>query len=312
MRPVDPSTQVLINIIVEEVLTCNLCANKMSLSAKGRLPKSLDCSHTYCMLCMEKNKSGMGIFSTIICPCCNVETTVGISGVSGLKNNHTIISLINILEVFNAFTCVICNVKPATLRCHTCPDKHSLCESCHADPNGPHATHDLREIAMLTPESVRKNHQSTPTVPIASPLGFKDGDMTSVIECPRSIVGRVISSQGNSLDNVRAKTCCSIEFRRLSDRHAPALITIRGPKASVQQARGMIEQIMGEVVQDDVDSSATSNTQTPNRYSSDIANDDIRLEISHYDAIVLFELRYVTYIAPQCYCALTYYPYQTR
>jgi hypothetical protein len=288
MRPVDPSTQVLINVIVEEVLTCSLCDNKMSLSAKGRLPKSLDCSHTYCMLCMEKYKSGMGIFSTIVCPCCTVETTVGISGVSGLKNNHTVISLINILEVFNAFTCVVCSVKPATLRCYTCPEKHSLCESCHGNPSGDHTLHDVREIAMLTPEAVQKKHYTTPNASRASPIGFKKEDMTSVIECPRSIVGKVISSQGNSFDNVRAQTCCTIEFRRLSDRQAPALIAIRGPKASVLQARRMIEQIMGEVVLADVDDSSA---QAQTRYGSELGNEDIRIEISHYDAIVLFELR---------------------
>ena len=295
MRPVDPSTQMLINIIVEECLTCSLCSHRMSQSSDN-LPKNLDCSHTFCTLCMEKHKSGMGIFSTIICPTCNVETTVGITGVSGLKNNHTILSLINILEVFNAITCDSCHVKPATLRCFSCQDRRSLCESCHCDPDGSHALHDVRELAPLTPKTSLKRAGSTPSVLRASPIGYMSGMedvLTSVIECPRSIVGRVISSQGNSFDNIRAQTFCNIEFRRLSDRLAPALIAIRGPKNRVRQAKAMIEQIMGDVLQSDatVDDGSSSGNIPDRSDRSNLPSEGIFMDISQYDAIVLFELR---------------------
>jgi len=80
------------------VLTCSLCNNCFGLKIQAHLPICLDCSHTFCFACLTGVRLGMGIFSTISCPTCGLETTAGVSGVSGLNRNDTIIALINIMD----------------------------------------------------------------------------------------------------------------------------------------------------------------------------------------------------------------------
>mmetsp|Transcript_713 Transcript_713/g.1186 ORF Transcript_713/g.1186 Transcript_713/m.1186 type:complete len:1243 (-) Transcript_713:336-4064(-) len=279
MRPVDTSTQMLINIIVEEILTCDMCSKQMTALSPQSLPKTLDCSHTFCVACLEAMRTGMGLFSTIICPSCGVETTVGISGVVGLKSNHTISSLINILEAFSAITCSECNVQPATLRCTTCKDTQNvLCESCFESVSCSHLHHDVEEIILHTPKSsahkttaAENSCHFTPKV-----KSNQDENAVDVVECPRNIVGKVISARGATLEKIRSETQCNIDIRRLSDREAPALINIRGTREKVKKARDMIENAMEQA----------ENKDTMTEDSPAVIN------ISHYDAIDLFELRY--------------------
>jgi hypothetical protein len=273
MRTVDHSTQLLIDIIVAEILTCELCKCRLALSPARHIPKSLDCSHTFCLGCLERLKTGMGMFSSIICPTCSVETTVGITGMTGLKNNQTVIAVINILEAFNAVTCHICHVKPATLECRSCRDNAYLCESCHQD--SPHSDHDVQEIRVKSPGPTQRKTITSPFL-----VKSKDDDVVSIVSCPRNIVGRVISSPSVSFDEIRAETCCNIEVRRLSERESPAEITIRGPRQSVLIAQNMVMNIISSVRGMQSDSPANDTAA------------EITIDISQYEAIDLFELRY--------------------
>ena len=95
----EDSNQVeVLSAIRQKILTCPLCNRRYGLQNQEQLPICLDCSHTFCFACLTHVRLGMGIFSTISCPTCNLETTAGVSGVSGLNRNETTISLINIME----------------------------------------------------------------------------------------------------------------------------------------------------------------------------------------------------------------------
>lgn len=216
------------------------------------------------------------MFSTIICPKCQIETTLGISGVLGLKNNHTVISVINILEAFNAVSCSICQVKPATLQCHSCPEILNLCESCHSTEDSLHAFHDVRPLDL---HSILSSKGKVRLKSI--------DDEEVIVECPRSIVGRVLSSPRNSFEKIRSDTQCTVDVRKLSDRESPAHIAIRGPKQRVKIAQSMVENIMDSIVsqeyQDMKISSGDDEEEDRTEYT---------IDVTYYEAIDIFELRF--------------------
>lgn len=94
----------VLDVIRKKILTCSLCNNRFGLNVQAHLPICLDCSHTFCFACLTGVRLGMGIFSTISCPTCGLETTAGVSGVNGLNRNETTISLINIMETHDVIS----------------------------------------------------------------------------------------------------------------------------------------------------------------------------------------------------------------
>lgn len=100
----EPDYSNVLDVIRKKILTCTLCTKRFGLKDQANLPICLDCSHTFCFACLTRVRLGMGIFSTIACPCCGVETTAGVSGVSGLNRNEITVSLINIIDSHEVLT----------------------------------------------------------------------------------------------------------------------------------------------------------------------------------------------------------------
>lgn len=207
------SALALLGLLHEDILSCDSCASSMSISEPKSLPKCLDCSHSFCFHCLEKMKVGMGIFSTIICPTCNVETTVGISGVEGLNTNNTILRLLHIIDKFTKATA------EATV------------------PMSPTTTNAASTTESIFPPSLA-------SLEISSPTNEDEGMTEAVVTCPRNDVGKVIGIGGCTIKSIRQEADCVVEVKRVADKKSPARILMRGTPEKVQKARQLVESAL--------------------------------------------------------------------
>lgn len=277
------STQLLISVINQEILTCEVCHGRMALIPESRTPKCLDCSHCFCFSCLDKLKAGLGIFTSIVCPVCETETTIGIGGVSVLNNNKSVMSLINILEAFGDVLCRICLKRQANFRCRDCPDSIScFCSTCHTSVHqvGEGSNHIVDEIGSFLPTL-------NPPVPMVSPRPVNPTDNEVIIVyCPRHLIGRVIGSS-NVINSIQVEAKCFIEFRRLSDKDVPAQIAVKGSHQNVKKARVLLESFIRSL--ETVTSTDGNETKAVEKAEGE--DPDVILDINEYDAIDLFELR---------------------
>ena len=102
---------------------CNLCHETFTI------PKVLQCFHTFCQPCLEKNLDSP---EKAICPTCQTETFLGAAGVIGLLPDFAVTNILeddNSGESTTAY-CTGCKGKQTTAvaKCYDCTNY--LCPNC--------------------------------------------------------------------------------------------------------------------------------------------------------------------------------------
>ncbi|XP_072024453.1 tripartite motif-containing protein 2-like [Amphiura filiformis] len=171
---------------VSRQLECTICKCRL------RDPKDLDCSHTFCLRCLDKlveiepennkeqkldrpKKPGkpnqiveQRKREVIICPVCKTSTRVPLGGVANLRSNHVLRNLIETMSprkstVFGdefdddvLFGPVdICSTHPEELlTCYCKQCKKSMCERCNTD----HGHHKSEVIGIIDQAEHSREH----------------------------------------------------------------------------------------------------------------------------------------------------------
>ncbi|XP_038064837.1 E3 ubiquitin-protein ligase TRIM56-like [Patiria miniata] len=102
-------------------LECTICQEK------HKLPKVLDCQHSFCEECLLTYHNGRyNAEPNIPCPLCRQETVLPVSGVKGLKTNFHLAGLI---EEFKLQEKVACSAE-AKLLCQVCDKGNEAKDRC--------------------------------------------------------------------------------------------------------------------------------------------------------------------------------------
>jgi len=102
---------------------CKLCFNNFTTRFPERIPRLLDCKHSFCTECLSKLKDLQG--AVVQCPSCLYVTTIPCKGVDYLDKDETTLS-----QQINIKSCKKCKhcshstypTKNATLYCNNCDD----------------------------------------------------------------------------------------------------------------------------------------------------------------------------------------------
>ncbi|XP_071789126.1 E3 ubiquitin-protein ligase TRIM56-like [Asterias amurensis] len=113
-------------------LKCTICCKRFTD------PKTLDCLHSFCCNCLDKQKQIQQINGLkITCPLCKRETPLPETGIQDLRDNLTLISLVEeeglkeqlVASQLNKIKCEACDEgEEAISRCMDCDDY--LCKDC--------------------------------------------------------------------------------------------------------------------------------------------------------------------------------------
>jgi len=254
------NTSVIINAILKDILTCELCPTRFSVNNPGSIPKCLECSHSFCASCIEKRKNGMGMFTTVLCPACNVETTLGIGGVNGLNDNQSVLQLLCLMEALGIVVCQSCSRNSAKYICRTCPEHCRIfCASCMQIHRGDN------HIVELIPVSFGKSEGQTDV---------------SVISCPRSVVARLMNESG-VFEQVRNNFCCDIELSRLANPEDVPQVAVCGSKNGVAEGRKLIECAISEFINGRKEQTGPKSTDSP----------EVTIAVAKSDARCFFDCR---------------------
>ena len=82
-----------------DLVQCELCLEKYNDS--DRLPKLLNCSHTFCLACVQRYYESK-LKNKLSCPNCREVFTVPRGGVQKLKTNIMVVNLLDHLAPFAA------------------------------------------------------------------------------------------------------------------------------------------------------------------------------------------------------------------
>lgn len=112
-------------------MMCPLCYSRYGTGYPQRIPRYLDCRHTFCTECLLKLQDLQG--SVIECPCCKLRTLLPPNGVDGLEKNMDLLQAVLRSEEEEQKLCNFCihkvyPPKPATFFCPNCDV--FMCGSC--------------------------------------------------------------------------------------------------------------------------------------------------------------------------------------
>ncbi|XP_071803973.1 uncharacterized protein [Asterias amurensis] len=154
------------NITAESVLTkisqdhleCPICGGRF------KQPKLLECSHSFCLECLQKLRQNSPSTTMLSCPVCRQETLTIENGIDDLKTDFKSISLIEAIETQEArlkqqqgkqvpsqefvSKCSKHTGKDLILYCETC--KKLICSTCIAKD---HRTHPVIELSEASDKS---------------------------------------------------------------------------------------------------------------------------------------------------------------
>ncbi|XP_033640223.1 tripartite motif-containing protein 3-like [Asterias rubens] len=151
------------NITVESVLTkisqdhleCPIC------SGRFKQPKLLECSHSFCLECLQQLRQNSPSTTRLSCPVCRKETLLKENSIDGLKTDFKTISLIEAIETKETqlkqqqekqvpsqefvSKCSKHTGKDLILYCETC--KKLICTTCIAKDHRMHPVIELNEAS---------------------------------------------------------------------------------------------------------------------------------------------------------------------
>ena len=156
------SSKMASNITVQSVLAeisqdhleCPIC------SGRFKQPKLLECSHSFCLECLQQLRQNSQSTTSLSCPVCRKETLLKETGIDGLKTDFKTISLIEAIETKETqlkqlqgkpvpsqefvSKCSKHTGKDLVLYCETC--KKLICTTCIAKD---HRTHPVIELSDI-------------------------------------------------------------------------------------------------------------------------------------------------------------------
>ena len=121
-------------------LECPICMERYS--PRERIPKVLQCGHTFCNICLEN----LGAHQRIECPKCKVNHAIPSRGVQDISTNHDILGMLD-------YSCEECLRYGQTSRCSHC--RKMLCSSCRGSHKG-----DLQKSVIDSITSIQQMSSS--------------------------------------------------------------------------------------------------------------------------------------------------------
>ncbi|XP_033624464.1 E3 ubiquitin-protein ligase TRIM71-like [Asterias rubens] len=83
------STDPLLSKVILGHLECSICCTRYNQ------PKNLDCSHSYCLKCLQELKKTQNPDTNKLkCPLCQKETILPLDGMTGLQSNYLLIAMV--------------------------------------------------------------------------------------------------------------------------------------------------------------------------------------------------------------------------
>ncbi|XP_071788564.1 uncharacterized protein [Asterias amurensis] len=134
-------------------LECSICCTRYNQ------PKNLDCSHSYCLKCLQElKKTHNPGTNKLKCPLCQKETILPSDGVTGLQSNYLLIALVEEVNKQEQLPqgedskvmCQACDEENAAIsRCLNC--EHYLCLECQKAHQRLAAlkNHEIKTLAEL-------------------------------------------------------------------------------------------------------------------------------------------------------------------
>ncbi|XP_033625397.1 tripartite motif-containing protein 2-like [Asterias rubens] len=147
------STDPLLSKVIQGHLECSICCTRYNQ------PKNLDCSHSYCLKCLQELKKTQNPDTNKLkCPLCQKETILPLDGVTGLQSNYLLIVLVEEVNKQDQLPqgeeskvmCQACDEENAAIsRCLNC--EHYLCLECQkAHPRlAALKNHEIKTLAEL-------------------------------------------------------------------------------------------------------------------------------------------------------------------
>ncbi|XP_071803858.1 uncharacterized protein [Asterias amurensis] len=141
--------------IRKDHLECPIC------SGRFKQPKLLECSHSFCLECLQQLRQNSQSTTRLLCPVCRKETLLKENGIDGLKTDSKTISLIEAIETKETrlkqqqekqvpsqefvSKCSKHTVKVLTMYCEPC--KKLVCTTCIAKDHRTHPAIELNEAS---------------------------------------------------------------------------------------------------------------------------------------------------------------------
>ena len=170
------SDDTMMENLCEDILSCELCHKIFEFPPSSLSAKCLECAHYFCKLCLEALIENMGIFSSITCPTCKEETTVGGAGINSLNDNIAIMRLLFKIKILksksiqsvseNSSKCSLCSFDDAEYNCLDCSlDNNKYCSNCYSVhieslSSFSHRILKLRNSEIISPKSISKFEQT--------------------------------------------------------------------------------------------------------------------------------------------------------
>ncbi|XP_071803855.1 uncharacterized protein [Asterias amurensis] len=152
------TAQSMLEEISQDHLECPICSERF------KQPKLLECSHSFCLECLQQLRQNSPSTTKLSCPVCRQETLINENGIDGLKTNLTVLSLIEAIETKETrlkqqqrkpvhsqefiSKCSKHTGKDLILYCETC--KKLICSTCIARD---HRTHPVIELSEASDKS---------------------------------------------------------------------------------------------------------------------------------------------------------------
>ena len=144
--------QPLIEKISERLLVCQLCMDRF------KEPKMLECSHSFCLECLQHLAETHTTSPTLICPLCRGQTLLQTQkGVADLRTDFKLISLLDEIEQHetklqeiqqptqgSVSKCSKHTDKDVIMYCDSC--KQLICTTCIAKDHSMHPATELSEV----------------------------------------------------------------------------------------------------------------------------------------------------------------------
>ncbi|XP_071804393.1 uncharacterized protein [Asterias amurensis] len=144
--------------ISQDHLECPIC------SARFKQPKLLECSHSFCLECLQQLRQNSPRTTRLSCPVCRKETLLKENGIDGLKTDFKTISLIEAIETKETrlkqqqgkqvpsqefvSKCSKHTANDLIMYCETC--NKLICTTCIAKD---HRTHPVIELSEASDKS---------------------------------------------------------------------------------------------------------------------------------------------------------------